>query len=53
MERRTLLRRAGIACVTIAAAGCAGPGGGENETENDTGGEVGANDSASVDGGEP
>lgn len=52
MDRRTLLKRAGIACATIAAAGCAGPGGG-NGTENDTGGDVGANDSASVDGGEP
>lgn len=41
MERRTLLKRVGIAAGTIAVAGCAGPGddGADNDTDenNDTG----------------
>lgn len=50
MDRRTLLKRTGVAATALVLAGCAGPGGegednetdGENETgpgdeENDTG----------------
>jgi hypothetical protein len=45
MNRRTLLKRAGIVCATVAAAGCAGPGGGG---ENETDGEAGGNESADI-----
>ena len=48
MERRTLLKRTGAAATALVLAGCAGPGGEGNETENDTEGDVAVGENESV-----